>query len=59
MDHYLKPLCGLYELKHAVTSIANDGIGEFPSLLVAAKNSLYVLEKKREEHRFAKKKSQP
>ncbi len=39
----LKPMGGISELKNAVTSIDNDGIGELPSLLVASQSTLYVL----------------
>jgi hypothetical protein len=34
---------GISELKNAVTSIDNDGIGELPSMLVATQATLYVL----------------
>ena len=37
---------GIYELKNAVTSIANDVIGELPDLLVASRNTLYLIKKK-------------
>ncbi len=39
----LKPMGGISELKNAVTSIDNDGIGELPSMLVATQATLYVL----------------
>lgn len=37
----------LSELKNAVTSIDNDGIGELPNLLVASESTLYILKKKK------------
>jgi hypothetical protein len=36
----------LSELKNAVTSIDNDGIGELPNILVASESTLYILKKK-------------
>jgi hypothetical protein len=43
----LKSIGGLSELKNAVTSIDNDNLGEFPNLIAATENKLYVIRRKR------------
>ena len=51
----LKPMGGISELKNAVTSIDNDGIGELPNMLVTSESTLYILKKKRERVKKDKK----